>query len=145
MTSPGRKHRHADTAHPEWLEDILDCLRTDKSVRKDFDNGGRLHIDRPLPLLSVHIGKGRDDLAARDIAAANASYLIVDNVEDALPIIPAIGGVLRDRFGAFLLLEIDEYDHDTLITDDAPYLPPFEIGIASTRDLAAQKGGERIG
>lgn len=144
MTNPGRKHRHADAAHPEWLEDILDCLRTDKSIRKDFDNGGRLHIDRPLPFLSVHIGKGRDDLAARDIAAANASYLIVDNVEDALPIIAAVGGVLRNRFGAFLLLEIDEYDHDTLITDDAPYLPPFEIGIASTRDPAAQKAASAL-
>jgi uncharacterized protein (TIGR02421 family) len=138
MTTPRRNHRGA-IGYPQWLEEILDCIRADKSVRKDFDNGGRLHIDRPLPFLSVHIGKGRDDLAARDIAAANASYLIVDDINEALPIIAAVGGVLRARFNAFLLLDIDEFDHDTLITDDAPYLPPFEIGIASTVDLAARK------
>ena len=99
MTSPHRKQPQAASRHPQWLEDILDCIRTDKSVRKDFDNGGRLHIDRPLPFLSVHIAKGREDLAARDIAAANASYLIVEDISEALPIILAVGGVLRDRFG----------------------------------------------
>ena len=144
MTSPHRKQPQAASRHPQWLEDILDCLRTDKSVRKDFDNGGRLHIDRPLPFLSLHIAKGREDLAARDIAAANASYLIVEDISEALPIVMAVGGVLRDRFGAFLLLDIDEFDHDTLITDDAPYLPPFEIGIAATGDPAAQKAGSAL-
>jgi hypothetical protein len=130
--------------HPQWLQEILDCIRTDKSVRKDFDNGGRLHIDRPLPFLSVHIGRGREDLAARDITAANASYLVVNDIEEALPIIEAVGAVLSKRFGAFLLLDIDELDHDTLITDDAPYLPPFEIRMASTGDVAAQKAATAL-
>jgi uncharacterized protein (TIGR02421 family) len=144
MTSPYRKHPAATASHPQWLEEILACIRTDKSVRKDFDTGGRLHIDRPLPFLSVHIGRGREDLAARDIAAANASYLIVDELDEALPIIAAVGGVLNERFGAFLLLDIDEFEHDTLTTDDAPYLPPFEIGIASTDDPAARKAGTAL-
>ncbi len=144
MTSPRRKHGDTNASHPQWLDDILDCIRTDKSVRKDFDNGGRLHIDRPLPFLSVHIGRGRDDLAARDIAAANASYLIVNDIQEALPVIEAVGAVLSERFGAFLLLDIDELDHDTLITDDAPYLPPFEIRIASTDDVAAQKAAAAL-
>ncbi|CAN7621681.1 flavohemoglobin expression-modulating QEGLA motif protein [Rhizobium sp. LjRoot98] len=144
MTSPRRKHQNADATYPGWLEEILDCLRTDKSVRKDFDNGGRLHIDRPLPFLSVHIGKGREDLAARDIVAANASYLVVDDIKEALPILEAVGAVLGERFGAFLLLDIDELDHDTLITDDAPYLPPFEIRIASTDDVAARKAATAL-
>lgn len=144
MTSPRRKHHHADATYPGWLEEILDCLRTDKSVRKDFDNGGRLHIDRPLPFLSVHIGKGREDLAARDIVAANASYLVVDDIKEVLPILEAVGAVLGERFGAFLLLDIDELDHDTLITDDAPYLPPFEIRIASTDDVAARKAATAL-
>lgn len=144
MTSQRRKARHADVIAPRWLGDVLECIRTDKSVRKDFDNGGRLHIDRPLPFLSVHIGRGRNDLAARDIAAANASYLVVNDVEEALPIITAVGGVLRERFGAFLVLDIDELDHDMLITDDAPYLPPFEIRIAATRDQAATEAATAL-
>jgi uncharacterized protein (TIGR02421 family) len=144
MSSPHRKHREATPSHPGWLEEILHCIGTDKSVRKDFDNGGRLHIDRPLPFLSVFIGKGREGPAARDIAAANASYLIVEDLDDAVPIITAVGSVLRERFGAFLLLDIDEYEHDTLITDDAPYLPPFDIGIASTSDPAAKRAARAL-
>jgi hypothetical protein len=144
MTSPRREHRHGNAVQPQWLQEILECIRTDKSVRKDFDNGGRLHIDRPLPFLSVHIGRGREDLAARDITAANASYLVVNDIEEALPIIEAVGAVLSQRFGAFLLLDIDELDHDTLITDDAPYLPPFEIRMASTGDVAAQKAATAL-
>lgn len=144
MTSPRREHRHGNAIQPQWLQEILECIRTDKSVRKDFDNGGRLHIDRPLPFLSVHIGRSREDLAARDIAAANASYLVVNDIEQALPIIEAVGAVLSKRFGAFLLLDIDELDHDTLITDDAPYLPPFEIRMASTGDVAAQKAATAL-
>ncbi|WP_426124184.1 flavohemoglobin expression-modulating QEGLA motif protein [Pararhizobium sp. PWRC1-1] len=144
MTSQRRNHRQTTSGYPQWLGETLESIRLGKSVRKDFGNGGRLHIDRPLPFLSVHIGKGRDDLAARDIAAANASYLVVDDIEDALPIIEAVGAVLNERFGAFLLLDIDELDHDTLITDDAPYLPPFEIRIASTDDMAAQKAATAL-
>jgi uncharacterized protein (TIGR02421 family) len=135
--------RHKDhdrpTVYPEWLEEILGCIRTDKPVRKDFEHGGRLHIDRPLPFLSIFLTRGREDLAARDVAAANASYLIANNLDEALPIITAVGGVLKERFGAFMLLDVDELEHDTLLTDDAPYLPPFEIRIAATGEPAAEE------
>jgi hypothetical protein len=137
MTRTRRKER--DALYPEWMEEILDCLRTDKPVRKDFDHGGRLHIDRPLPFLSIFLIRGRDDLAARDVAAANASYLIANDIGEALPIITAIGCLLKARFGAFMLLDVDELDHDTLLTDDAPYLPPFEIRIATTGEPAAEE------
>ncbi len=137
--STARRRARQEASHPDWLEDILDCIRTDKSVRKDFDCGGRLHIDRPLPFLCVHVTKGREDLAARDVSAAHASYIIVNDVEEALPIILAVGEVLHARFGAFMLLDVDELEHDTLITADAPYLPPFEIRLLSTDDAAAEQ------
>ena len=94
---------------------------------------------RPAAAVSVDfLTRGREGLAARDVAAANASYLIANNLDEALPIIVAVGGVLKQRFGAFMLLDVDELDHDTLLTDDAPYLPPFEIRIAATGDPAAE-------
>jgi len=144
MTSTRRKDSDATVAHPEWLEEILDCIRTDKSVRKDFNDDSRLHIDRPLPFLCVHVRHGRENLAARDIAAAHASYLIVNDIDEALPIIAAVGNALRTRFGAFMLLDVDELEHDILITDDAPYLPPFAIRIASTRESAAKKAAAAL-
>jgi uncharacterized protein (TIGR02421 family) len=139
MTRIHRKDRGGPAVYPEWLEEILGCIRTAKAVRKDFEHGGRLHIDRPLPFLSIFLTRGREGLAARDVAAANASYLIANSLDEALPIIVAVGGVLKQRFGAFMLLDIDELDHDTLLTDDAPYLPPFEIRIAATGEPAAEE------
>jgi uncharacterized protein (TIGR02421 family) len=137
MTNTRPKDRDRPAVYPEWLEEILACMRAEKAVRKEFGHGGRLHIDRPLPFLSIFLTRGREDLAARDVAAANASYLIADNLEEALPIVTAVGGVLRERFGAFMLLDVDELEHDTLLTDDAPYLPPFEIRVAATGEPAA--------
>ncbi|CAN7635969.1 flavohemoglobin expression-modulating QEGLA motif protein [Pararhizobium sp. LjRoot235] len=137
MTNTRRKDRDRPAVYPEWLEEILDCIRAEKAVRKEFGHGGRLHIDRPLPFLSIFLTRGREDLAARDVVAANASYLIADNLDEALPIVTAVGGVLRERFGAFMLLDVDELEHDTFLTDDAPYLPPFEIRIAATGEPAA--------
>lgn len=139
MTRTRRKDRDRPAVYPEWLEEILGCIRTDKAVRKDFEHGGRLHIDRPLPFLSIFLTRGREGLAARDVAAANASYLVANSLDEALPIIAAVGGVLKRRFGAFMLLDVDELDHDTLLTDDAPYLPPFEIRIAATGEPAAEE------
>lgn len=139
MTRTRRKDRDRPAVYPEWLEEILGCIRTDKAVRKDFEHGGRLHIDRPLPFLSIFLTRGREGLAARDVAAANASYLVANSLDEALPIIAAVGGVLKQRFGAFMLLDVDELDHDTLLTDDAPYLPPFEIRIAATGEPAAEE------
>ncbi|WP_438755049.1 flavohemoglobin expression-modulating QEGLA motif protein [Pararhizobium sp. O133] len=143
MSNVRRKHRET-APYPDWLDDILDCIRADKSVRKDFVHGSRLHIDRPLPFLCVHISKGRENLAARDVSAAHASYLIVDDIDEALPIINAVGKVLRERFGVFMLLDIDELEHDTLITADAPYLPPFEIRLLSTDDAAAEQAATAL-
>ncbi len=146
MTRTRRKDRDGPAVYPEWLEEILGCIRTAKAVRKDFEHGGRLHIDRPLPFpVDAFLTRGREGLAARDVAAANASYLIANNLDEALPIIVAVGGILKQRFGAFMLLDIDELDHDTLLTDDAPYLPPFEIRIAATGEPAAEERRNGIG
>ncbi len=139
MTRTHHRDRDGPSVYPEWLEEILGCIRADKPVRKDFEHGGRLHIDRPLPFLSLFLVRGRQDIAARDVAAANASYLIANNLEEALPIVAAVGGVLKERFGAFMLLDVDELEHDTLLTDDSPYLPPFEIRIAATGEPAAEE------
>jgi hypothetical protein len=54
------------------IESDLDALlRDDKPTRRDFGNGNRLHLDRPLPFLCVHVGSHQD--AAFHAVAANAS------------------------------------------------------------------------
>ncbi|WP_342587477.1 flavohemoglobin expression-modulating QEGLA motif protein [Pararhizobium antarcticum] len=126
------------------MAEVLACIETGKSVRKEFGDGGRLHIDRPLPFLCVFVEAGKreagsalgvgDHVVARDIASANAVYLLAPDIATARPIINAVGRALQKRFGTFLLLEIGELADDALLTDDAPYLPPFEVKVFHTGD-----------
>ncbi|MDS7594357.1 flavohemoglobin expression-modulating QEGLA motif protein [Agrobacterium tumefaciens] len=120
----------------DWLEDIVAYLSTGKSIRRDLPGGGRLHIDRPLPFLCVHIAEDGGEPVARDIARANASYLIAPHAAPAMVVIEAISAVLRQRFGAFVLFDIGELTQDRFLTDDAPFLPPFEIALWASGDMA---------
>lgn len=62
------------------IELALDALLGEgKPVRKDFCDGCRLHIDRPLPFLCVHVGRDRG--AAFHAVSASASYLIAADID----------------------------------------------------------------
>ena len=120
------------------VEDVLRCIDAGKSVRRDLEDGSRIHIDRPLPFLCVYVSDGRDADAARDVVSANASYLITANLDAAVLIIEAIGAAMTKRFGAFVVLDIGELERDRLLSDDAPFLPPFEITISATDQPATR-------
>jgi uncharacterized protein (TIGR02421 family) len=122
---------------PDWLEDILTCIREGKPIRRDLPGGGRLHIDRPLPFLCVHIAEDGSEPTARDVAQANASYLTAPHAATAITVINAVANTLEERFGAFILLDIGELSQDRFLTDDAPFLPPFEVSIWSSADAIA--------
>ena len=119
------------------IDDVIAAIDAGKPIREDFDDGGRLHIDRPLPFLCVHVG-GNQDCAARDVAAANASYLIASQTSAVVPIIKAIGAAMIERFGHFIVLDVGELERDKLLSADAPYLPAFEITVSATDQPAAR-------
>ncbi|UXN73548.1 hypothetical protein N8D56_22480 [Devosia sp. A8/3-2] len=52
---------------------ISKALEAGTPIRLDLGNGSRLHIDRPMPFLCVHLAR-RSQPAARDVAMANAAY-----------------------------------------------------------------------
>ena len=119
------------TARPKsadagWVGEILDCLEQGASVRRDLPGGGRVHIDRPLPFLCLHATGDGDQLAARDVATANASYLIAPEVRAAAPLLDALGRAMLRKFGAFMVIEVAELDEDRLLSPDSPFLPAFE-------------------
>jgi uncharacterized protein (TIGR02421 family) len=109
--------------------DLNALLKDGKSIRRDFAEGSRLHIDRPLPFLLVYVGP--DHRAAFDIASANASYLIASNCDFAAEVARLVAKAMHDQCKAFLVIDIGELPDDRLLTDDAPFLPPFEIGLAT--------------
>ena len=118
------------------MADILAVLESGQPIRRDLGDGGRLHIDRPLPFLCVHVMR-RKGAAARDVVSASASYLIARNLRTAAMIADAVGAVMTKRFGAFLLLDIGELERDRM-SGDAPYLPPFEVILAAPPEPPAQ-------
>ncbi|MBB4187615.1 uncharacterized protein (TIGR02421 family) [Sinorhizobium terangae] len=123
---------------PDWLAEILVCLKAGKAVRKDLPDGGRLHIDRALPFLCLHIFGDEDGPVAREIAQANASYLIAPDAKVAASVVEAVGALLKRRLGAFMVLEMGELARDELLTDDAPYLPPFKIEVTASPEGPAR-------
>ena len=71
----------------EWLVDVVSSLNEGKAIRKDFGDGSRLHIDRLLPFLFLHIDGGRNEDVARSVVQANASYLVASDPRSVLPIV----------------------------------------------------------
>lgn len=138
--TPARAARKPRTKNKEktLVEDVIAALEAGKPVRREFD-GGRLHIDRPQPFLCVHVGDPERHVVAREVASANASYLLTTSIEDAVKLIAPIAAVLRKTFGTFLLIDIDELERDRLLCDDAPFLQPFEVTLSATRGLAADR------
>ena len=125
------------------IELDLDALfRDGKPIRREFGDGNRLHIDRPLPFLCVHVGSHHD--AAFQVVSANASYLIVAEIGFAGEVAPLVAQRMRDHCGAFLVLDIGELDEDRFLTEDVPFLPPFEIALASGGTAAEKAALKRF-
>lgn len=61
---------------PDWLADALAAIEAGRAVRKEFEGGGRLHIDRALPFLCVHFTRSDEAPVAREVVRANASHLL---------------------------------------------------------------------
>nr|WP_306263797.1 tyrosine/phenylalanine carboxypeptidase domain-containing protein [Pararhizobium sp. IMCC3301] len=106
---------------------IVAALADAKPVRATLKSGARLHIDRPLPFICIHHRKDDLQQAAYDITTSNASYLVSSELATDVEALNRIGHKMIERFGAFLVIEVTELDQDTLLSDDSPYLPDFEI------------------
>ena len=124
------------TADSKLLQELATALAAGEPIRRDFGRGERLHIDRPLPFLVVHVGSRREP-AARGVVTANSSYLLARSLDSATAIIKLVAEAMTARFGAFMLLEVGELARDRLASD-ADYLPPFEMSLSASADSAAQ-------
>ena len=123
-------------ARQPLLDELARALAAGEPIRRDFGRGERLHIDRPLPFLVVHIGQRRD-LAAVDVASANSAYLLVRSLRTATAIIKLVAEAMGERFGAFILIDVGELERDRLASD-ADYLPPFELSLSASTDAPAK-------
>lgn len=118
------------------LKEIESALADGQPIRKDFGRGERLHIDRPMPFLTVYVGRGRQP-AAKDIVTASSSYLLVSSLQRAKAIVGLVATAMTGHFGAFIVLDIGELERDRL-AGDADYLPPFEMTLSSSNDAGSK-------
>jgi uncharacterized protein (TIGR02421 family) len=123
-------------ADPKLLAEFATALAAGEPIRRDFGRGERLHIDRPLPFLVVHVGRRREP-AALDVVRANSSYLLARSLGTATAIIKLVAEAMTERFGAFIVLDIGELERDRLASD-ADYLPPFEVSVSGSPDAPAR-------
>ena len=86
----GRARKAADP-----LAAVAVALERGLPVRLDLPRRGRLHLDRPLPFLAVHVNR-RSAPAARAATMANAAYLLAGNLSDAAAIVRLVGEVERE-------------------------------------------------
>ncbi len=121
------------------IAEIERCLSRDEAIRLDLSGRGRLYIDRPLPFIVVHIGR-RSQTAAHEAVTANAAYLLVRNLADAVTVLSIVGKAMETRFGSFLVIDLAEMMEDKLAAD-APYLAPFAVTISNTSNQAVRAAG----
>lgn len=114
-----------------------------KPFRKSLENGGRAHVDRPLPFLILN--RFSDDVAnslARSVAATGSAYVawparsICD--EEARGTIAAIARAEHETYGRILLISLYDLARDEGLDEEAPRLERFTFKISASDDSAAQ-------
>lgn len=120
----------------DLIAGVVERLSRGKPVRVALPGKGRVHIDRTLPFLVLHVAEpGRPAPLAREVASSNASYALVSGAPEHAgfhrSLIEAIRGVACDRCGGFVTAEILESDPDPDVGEDAPILPDYDIGLCA--------------
>lgn len=119
----------------KFIDGVRQRLLAGEGVRRTLPGGGRLHIDRQLPFLVVYRWPpDRADAGTRDLVRGEASYLLAPGDSACRPaivrLLRAVGEVLHDSFGSFLLLEVvgRPPTHEPLLvaTASAP-VPAFRV------------------
>ncbi|MEA3419841.1 MAG: flavohemoglobin expression-modulating QEGLA motif protein [Campylobacterota bacterium] len=94
----------------EFVQEVCEKIRKNKSVRMDLPGWGRVHIDRQLPFLCLYrLPKNRADTGTHKFVLSEASYIIADErlTDNGLSkLIKAIAETVSEECGAFLLIEV---------------------------------------
>ena len=109
----------------EQTHSILEKLQGNRTVRRNLPGHGRLFIDRQLPFLCVYRNTDNiRDTGMDRMTAGEAAYICASARKEYRPGISAlvrdIAEIGRERFGAFLILEIWPGE----VPRNKPNLPP---------------------
>lgn len=118
---------------------VVDRLRRGGAVRRRLPEGGRIHIDRPLPFLALYRPPaGRPDPGTASLVEGEASYVIAPRHRGShgatQRLVTAVVEVLSDLFGAFLVVEVWSVPPPARDDDDPAGAPAFRV-TASRADV----------
>lgn len=129
-----------------FVADVCQRLKEGKTLRRQIEPWGRLHIDRPLPFLVVYRRpKDRTDSDTDRIVLGEASYLLAAGDRQThhglSSLIEGVASTLSESFGAFLIIELWSGEDDQSAREDtpdaSPRLPGFRIVRPKTRNIAS--------
>ncbi len=95
----------------ERIAGVVSRLSADLSVRRALPEWGRVHVDRRLPFIVVYRRPdNRVDIGTERIVTGVASYVLASGSpsrrEELRSLLRAVAEVMRERFGAFLIIEV---------------------------------------
>lgn len=122
------------------FEGLERALRERKPIRRALPDGGRLHIDRPLPFLCVHEFEDLESQTlARRVTVSNASYLLRPhrtNEASYDPLLSTLGELLSRAFGSALFVRLVETTLGDEERGDGTSLPEFHVRLRASHEAA---------
>ena len=118
------------------------------AYRKEFADGGRVYIDRPLPFLVLNRDPGSAISLARRVATITASNVVwrAGTAADAVAAsaIADVLAVLRRDFPSFLLASVHDLAVDASLDGESARLEPFRFVLGASPDEPAQAAARRL-
>jgi uncharacterized protein (TIGR02421 family) len=115
---------------------VLADLSADRPVHIELPGGGRLHIERRLPMLCVY-RMASDDAGTEQLISGEPGYMIVPATQHrarrALKLLRTVVEFLAKQFGSFLLIEIWSKPAPTATNGEADGPHRFEIAVPGVR------------
>ena len=98
-------------------------------IRSKLPDGGRIHVDRPLPFICLHLLRDEPRaFAAEQLCTAQAAHVLARSEGDAA-VARDFARLMAAEFGACLVVEVYELDEDRAFKDDSAELPPFDVAL----------------
>ncbi len=91
MSQPKKTKKENQIISNSLIEEITGKLEKDEGVRRDFEDFGRLNIERPLPFLCVYRKpENKEDRGTANLILSEASYLVAEDENNLSALVESI-------------------------------------------------------